>query len=199
MEQCEPCHAKGWEVQPYHTRAVVTKQSWCSGLKHELRRFSKEKGTIKGPTFQKSLSPQVAGFFSASGHGFALGNCSIMQKAVKERWRCREWTFLLPCLAGVSEPKARLKKYFAQSMCNGLVKQAFIIDSLHHATRSPSRWRNHFPSCLMLLFYAVVRNWLIATLDSHGNQSSNTWKAKACSISNVQRSSHGSSSFFSSM
>lgn len=138
-------------------------QSWCSGLKQELFGLSKEKGTIKGPTFQRSLSLQVAGFYSASGHGFALGNCSIMQKAVKKSWRCREWAFLLPCLAGVSGPKACLKKYFAQATCNGLVKQAFIIDSLHHATHSPSRWKNHFPSLLMLLSYAVVRNWLIAT------------------------------------
>lgn len=84
-------------------------------------------------------------------------------KSCEESWRCREWAFLFPYLAGESKPKACLKKYFAQATCNGPAKQAFIIDSLHHATRSPSRWRNHFPSRLMLLFYAVVRNWLIAT------------------------------------
>lgn len=100
-------------------------------------------GTLH-PTFQKSLSPQVAGFCSAAGHSFALGNFSIMQKAGEESWRCRERTFFLPCLAGVSEPKACLKKYFVQATCNGLVKQAFIIASLHHATPSPRQMEKSF-------------------------------------------------------
>lgn len=123
-------------------------------------------------TFQKSLSPQVAGFCSAAGHGFALGNFSIMQKAGEESWRSRERAFFLPCLAGVSKLKASLKKYFARATCNGLVKQAYITASLHHATPSPRQMEKSFSlSCLMLLFSAVVRNWLIATFGQ-------SWEAK---------------------
>lgn len=91
---------------------------------------------------------------------------------------------------------ACLKNTSVQTMCNGLVKQAFIIASLHHATTSPRQMEKSFPSlvwcCYSLQLWGTDSQPLS---DSHGKQSNKTWKAKMCSTLDIQQSPHGSPFF----
>lgn len=116
----------------------------CHRAEHPVRSQSQE---LRTPPFRKVCHPRILAFALLQDtvlHFKIPTLCQMLGRRVGNGRR--EQTFLLPCLAGVSEHKAWLKKYFVQATCNGLLKQAFIIASLHHTTLRQGRWRNHFPS-----------------------------------------------------